>query len=321
MSDVRVLPTRRTATACWLLLAPGVAWAVVRVAGLERGPLVQLLAFTPYVAAWSVLPPVVALFARRWRAAAVAGAAAVALLGCVVPRVHTDPDPGPRTGSPLRVLTANLLGGGVAAGALVDLVRRERVDALALQEFTPEMGAELRGRGLARDLPFAVTGKDSALYSRHPLRDTGVRENPGPFQQAYGTVERPGAAPVYVESVHPMSPYAVSVLSDWRADLAAQTPADPGGQVRVLAGDFNATLDHAPLRRLLRTGYRDAAATVGAGLAGTWGPYDGDPIPPVTIDHVLVDRRVGVRAVRVYPLPGGDHRAVLAELVLPGPQS
>jgi len=39
--------------------------------------------------------------------------------------------------------------------------------------------------------------------------------------------------------------------------------------------------------------------------------------PRVTIDHVLADRRVGVRRVDVRPLPGGDHRAVFAELVLP----
>jgi endonuclease/exonuclease/phosphatase (EEP) superfamily protein YafD len=87
--------------------------------------------------------------------------------------------------------------------------------------------------------------------------------------------------------------------------------------VRVLAGDFNATLDHALLRRLLDTGYRDAAATVGAGLVGTWGPYDGDPIPPVVIDHVLADRRVGVVAVSVHRVPGSDHRAVLASLTPP----
>ena len=99
------------------------------------------------------------------------------------------------------------------------------------------------------------------------------------------------------------------------ATLAAQPRAEPSGTVRVLAGDFNATLDHAPMRRLLSSGYRDAAATVGVGLVGTWGPYDGDLIPPVTIDHVLVDRRVAVAAVSVHPLPGGDHRAVLAELV------
>jgi hypothetical protein len=39
--------------------------------------------------------------------------------------------------------------------------------------------------------------------------------------------------------------------------------------------------------------------------------------PPVTIDHVLADARCGWRAVRVFPVPHSDHRAVLAELVLP----
>jgi endonuclease/exonuclease/phosphatase family metal-dependent hydrolase len=160
-----------------------------------------------------------------------------------------------------------------------------------------------------------------------------------------------------VESVHPAAPYALGVLDDWRADLAAQpAAAQPGpvqdgpvqdgsiqdgpvrdGPIRVLAGDFNATLDHALLRRLLATGYRDAAATVGAGLAGTWpacarswgslrsflaGRVDAlpcRPVPPVVIDHVLADRRVGIVAVSVHRLPGSDHRAVLAVLSLPGP--
>ena len=48
----------------------------------------------------------------------------------------------------------------------------------------------------------------------------------------------------------------------------------------------------------------DAATRVGAGLIPTWGPYDGDLIPPVALDHVLVDRRVAVSAVEVLSLPG-----------------
>jgi hypothetical protein len=32
---------------------------------------------------------------------------------------------------------------------------------------------------------------------------------------------------------------------------------------------------------------------------------------------VLADRRCGVRAFSVHPIPGTDHRAVLADLVLP----
>jgi endonuclease/exonuclease/phosphatase family metal-dependent hydrolase len=87
--------------------------------------------------------------------------------------------------------------------------------------------------------------------------------------------------------------------------------------VRVLVGDFNATLDHVRLRRLIATGYRDVASVRGRGFTASW-PYDEKWwIPGVTIDHVLADRRVGVARYAVHPVPHSDHRAVFAELVLP----
>ena len=70
-------------------------------------------------------------------------------------------------------------------------------------------------------------------------------------------------------------------------------------------------------RRLIRRGYRDAADTAGRGLLATWGPYAGRWIPPVTLDHVLVGRRIGVREVSVVPVRLSDHRAVIAELTVP----
>jgi endonuclease/exonuclease/phosphatase (EEP) superfamily protein YafD len=221
-----------------------------------------------------------------------------------------------------RWLTANLLFGAADPVALVDLVRTHRVDVLTLQEFTPEAEVSPDRAGLAGLLPHRQVNPEpgttgSALYSRFSLSDGGVRRNGGGFTQAYATVWPDGGPPVLVESAHPLAPSAQHPLPDWRADLAAQPPATPDGPLRILAGDFNATLDHAPLRDLLDTGYVDAADAVGAGLVGTWGPYDGDPIPPVTIDHVLVDRRIAVTRVAVRSLPGSDHRPVLAELVLP----
>jgi hypothetical protein len=37
----------------------------------------------------------------------------------------------------------------------------------------------------------------------------------------------------------------------------------------------------------------------------------------ITIDHVLADRRFGVAEYGVDDLPGSDHRAIHATLVLP----
>ncbi|GAB3073496.1 endonuclease/exonuclease/phosphatase family protein [Micromonospora schwarzwaldensis] len=298
------------------------AWAVLRLAGLERGPLVLTAAFTPYVAAVAPAVAVLALAVRRRAPAVVATLAALALVGVVAPRAVADDQPA-ADGPALRLLTANLRLGSADPARLVALVRAQRVDVLTVQELTPRLAADLDRLGLATLLPHRslspeVGSTGSGLYSRHPLRDPGHRRNQGFFfTQAYGTVTVPGAPLLRVESAHPAAPHHPDVVPDWWTDQRAQPPATPTGSLSVLAGDFNATLDHAALRELVATGYTDAADAAGAGLAGTWGPYDGDPIPPVTIDHVLVDRRIAVRAVDTWPVPGSDHRAVLAELRLP----
>jgi endonuclease/exonuclease/phosphatase family metal-dependent hydrolase len=229
---------------------------------------------------------------------------------------------GPADGVRLRVMTSNMLLGGADANTIVELVRDRNVDVLAIQEFTSDAKEALAKAGLGDLLPFASLADDpgspgSALYSRFPLRQAGVKRNRGGFRQAYGTIEPPGAGALLVESAHPLAPWAPKVNRDWREDLAAEPPADPDGTPRILLGDFNATLDHAPLRRLIATGYRDAGAATGQGLIPTW-PYEGHPgVPKVTIDHVLVDRRIGVREMSVRSIPRSDHRAIVAELIVP----
>src|SRR5262249_5745240 len=93
-------------------------------------------------------------------------------------------------------------------------------------------------------------------------------------------------------------------------------PSPGEGEPRVLLGDFNATLDQSEFRDLLGRGYADAADTLGSGLEPTW-PTNRRFPPLVTIDHVLADRRIGIREYAVEDLPGSDHRAVFAELSLP----
>jgi endonuclease/exonuclease/phosphatase (EEP) superfamily protein YafD len=304
----------------WLLVLPVAGWVVLRALGLEEGyPLVPLLAYTPLAVAGSVVVVVLAALLRRRAAALVAAALTVTLAAMVAPRALGGPSgaeggDGPR----LTVLTANLYQQPRAAKAIVGVVLRERPDVVSLQEVTPRVAAALEDAGLRRLLPERVQdargrGFGSAVYARLPLERAPAIDG----QTVSAARLRPrGGPPVEVLSVHPRVPAREANMDEWRSDLRALPAATPRGAVRILAGDFNATLDHAELRRVIDRGYEDAADEVGHGLRATW-PANRRFPPPVTIDHVLADERCGVRDVRVLPVPGSDHRAVLAELELP----
>ncbi|GAA1758986.1 endonuclease/exonuclease/phosphatase family protein [Streptomonospora arabica] len=262
-----------------------------------------------------------ALLTQRGWAALAAGAAAVVLLACVLPRGLPGPAPqadprGPR----MTVLTANVYFGLADPDALVRLVRERDVDVLSLQELTRQSDDALTRAGLRALLPYDVTRAGTgpvggAVYSAHPVEEAGDSSRHEYFAMPRARVLVPGAPPVEVVSTHPMPPAGSGAVAGWRDSLRELPDARPGGGLRVLAGDFNATLDHAELRALLDTGYTDAADASGDGWRATW-PSDGS-LPGTTIDHILVDRRVEVRRTSVHTLPDTDHRAVLAELSLP----
>jgi endonuclease/exonuclease/phosphatase (EEP) superfamily protein YafD len=249
--------------------------------------------------------------------------AAVVLAGAVAPRALGGPsEPEGGAGPHLRVLTANMRLGSGSAPALVALVRSTRADVLSVQELTPELVTALDKAGLGAVMPHYVLAarggaQGTGVYARVPLRETG-RPIGTLSAMVTATADVEGFGPVELLAVHTPPPTR-GRITVWDDDLRALPRA--GDSLRIMAGDFNATLDHAELRRVLDDGYEDAAAVVGAGLQGTW-PSGRRVPPPVAIDHVLADKRCGVRAVSVHTIPGTDHRAVFAELVLPrGPRS
>ena len=296
-------------------------WAIGRAFGLERGyPLVALIAFTPYVAAASVLVLLAAVATRNRAAVVVAAIACAVLVGAVAPRLSGgEVGASPPGGPALRVATGNLMVAGASADDVVDLVRRERVDVLTLAEVDARAIRRLRAAGLDELLPNAVVRlgpgtSGTALFGRPDLEERPeIDGTANPHAVAVARVR--GAAPVELVSVHPMAPATPERVRTWARDLDLLPEATPDGTVRVLAGDFNATLDHAKLRRLIDSGYRDAAEQLGDGLASTW-PV-GRRVPPVTIDHVLADRRCGIKRLTTHEIEGTDHRAVVADLVLP----
>ena len=181
----------------------------------------------------------------------------------------------------------------------------------------------LRAAGIEDLLPHAhviparsgsTPSASGAVWSRRPIRSHG--RTPGGFEQPWVRLATDSGRDVELTAIHTTPPStSPSAVRAWSDDLAA-LPGPERDVLRVLAGDFNATLDHAALRAVVRRGYADAACRAGRALAWTWRPLR-LPFPRLGLDHVLVDPRIAVRAVELVRVRGSDHRAVVTDLVLP----
>lgn len=224
----------------------------------------------------------------------------------------------PRRGQSLTVMTVNLYGGRADTAAVSRMVRAEGVDVLAISELTRTAEARLRDTELDDLLPYAMTtqhgsSRSTLLLSRLPLHPLPASSSPGPvLRSQVGRISH--ASDVIVCAVHPPTP--VQGVHRWRFAQAEMTDwaARTSGPV-VVAGDFNASVDHPGMRQLLATGLRDAHEVAGSGRPVTW--PNGRTVPPfVQIDHVLV-RGLDVRSAKDVRVPGSDHDAVVARLVVP----
>ena len=253
-----------------------------------------------------------------------ARAALAAVCGVVI-AVHTwiwlpwvtseKAGPGPE----LTVMAVNVYRGGADTGAISTVVREQDVDVLAMSEVRETTVDRLGATGLTHRLPHAYPAppppEGTMIVSRLPLQafpdaggpitGTTALRNPAAVLRSRGGV--------VVRAVHPPPPVPGRVL-EWRAtlaDLSRWAEQTPGPL--VVAGDFNASVDHPGMRQLLAAGLRDAHETAGAGRPTTW--PNGRSVPPfVHLDHVLV-RGLDVESVEDFRIPGTDHDAVVVHLV------
>jgi len=308
---------------CWVVAGGFAGWAAARLAAADRVrrteiPAVPLLSVTPQVAAAAPWAALGLRLARRQGPAATAALAAAALGLAVRPRGIPRPQP-TASGPVLRVLTVNLFHGRGDAESVVALARQAEAEVLFLQELTADAVTRLKQAGLADLMPHTRLelrrgSGGSGIYSRFPLSE-GPRVAPVRAAQPTALLELPSGEAAELICVHTSAP---ALRRDgavrWRAELAVLP--SPGRLPTVLAGDFNATIDHAAFRDLLRLGYADAARQAGKALTPTWGPPGRGAM--LTLDHVLVDRSCAVLACSVHAIPGSDHRAVYAAIQLPG---
>ncbi|GGW53942.1 membrane protein [Streptomyces lucensis JCM 4490] len=278
-------------------------------------PVPQLLAFLP----WLLLPTGFALLCAllaRWWAGLVWGVAVLGLLAWYLEPYGRSAEPAGRPLAALRVLTANV-GFGHGTPALVPLVRDRRPDVVFVQECPYACRATLQG-GLTDAYPYRRAAREagshgSLILSRFPLRPTaGVP----------GTMGMPGAVAdvrghsVRLQLAHPTPPLPDRV-GPWRRELGRLRAFAAGGAdtPTILAGDFNASQDHASFRHILDTGLFDAARLAGADRAPSW-PARTASVIGVQIDHVLVSRDFAATDARFLRVTGTDHRALLVNLTL-----
>lgn len=219
-------------------------------------------------------------------------------------------------GEPLTVMTANLRFGEADPAVVVRLVKDNAVDVLATEELTPAAVERLRNAGLDELLPYHELdpfreADGCGLWSRYPI------DRLPPFSLRFrspGAVVKTGTRQVVVRVVHPFPPTDGALYRDDNAALRSQARDLDPTMPTVLAGDFNASSDNALFRSLLGAQFRDASEEAGSGLHGTWFPH-GWPLL-LHLDHVLVDKHFSVRSTTVIDLPGSDHDAVVARLLV-----
>ena len=302
-----------------LALVTGSRWADAP--GSAVLPVLQALVPAAFVPTWVVL--LATALTRRWRLAAVAAVLAAVHIVLLVPwvtrRRHVTVGEG---GERLVVLSSNLQLGRGDPAALVETVRARDVDLLLLVEVTLEMRDALLEAGIAQVLPHMAgiprADTDTAMiFSRHPLREPDVAPLPPiRYGSELATVETPSGDMV-AAVVHPVVPVPGPARAWHRelAGLAAWAASVPRDMPVVLAGDFNATMDHPVLRRLGDVGIVDAHREIGRGRRATWPRIPGLSLlsPWFHLDHVQA-RGFDVIDADTLVMPGSDHLAVWAEL-------
>ncbi|WP_435975149.1 endonuclease/exonuclease/phosphatase family protein [Streptomyces sp. Qhu_M48] len=307
---------RVTAWAAGLLLLGPALLTACRLLGTDAvTPVPQLLSLLPWCAVPAALGLLLAAVARRRALGAVAAVVLAATLWTALPYGPDSTGAHGPVVARLRVLASNVEF-GEATGALVTTIRRERPQLVFVSECDRACGRTLT-TAFADELPhYASVEADgsagSVILSAYPLRDW--RMLPSAMGMPGATAEIGGRS-VRLQLAHPLPPLPGQVHL-WKRELGLVEDAAAHEGPLLIAGDFNASQDHAAFRSVLDAGdLHDAARLTGASRTPTW-PMEG-PVPPyVQIDHVLVSEDFTAGNTRFPDLPGTDHRAVVTDLDL-----
>jgi endonuclease/exonuclease/phosphatase (EEP) superfamily protein YafD len=231
---------------------------------------------------------------------------------------------GDEPGVTLRLVTANLWNGSDDVTELAAELERTGADIVVLQEVTPWHLRQFEEAGTLRSLPFEAVNAyrghaGLGVWSRFSLSGVDWFTVSGE-PQCRAWARLPGGRRLRIYALHAPAPMPGKV-GRWRewftamAGEAAREVAEHKHPV-VMAGDFNATVDHRAFRALLKAGFCDSALVTRNGWRMTW-PADRRALPGLfRIDHVLVRPGARVARYRVGRGSGSDHRPLIVDLVL-----
>lgn len=302
-------------------------------------PIAQIVAFRGLLGAAFAVAAVVALLialVRPLRAfafslALIAGAAAIGNGAILATRgVGTEMLP-EKTEASIRVLTWNTAG-ATSSAMVAQIAVAMDADIVTLPETTIETGEQVAiamrelGRPMwAHHAEYGSVEWDAGsttLLISPDLGDYSVIESSLDGTSNTSTVPSAVAMPVdgegpIVVAVHAVAPRP-AYMQRWRDDLqwlADQCAVDGV----IMAGDFNATVDHfadlgvdgADIGRC-----RDGAIATGNGALGTW-PADVPALAGAPIDHVMASDgwvATGSLVLRSMDESGSDHRPLIVQL-------
>lgn len=297
-----------------------------------------IVAFVPWMAVLSAAILLISLISRRRLLAVISVLCLVMQLvwhvGFLYPRVSLSSAARTAVASATasvddryaRLMTLNTRNGQADAAQIVQTVREQHVEVLALQELNSSMISRLNEAGIRELLPYSVVASTSSsdnggvngLWGAAPMSErTGdlipieASSIPAASIDFDGTVIRFG-------SVHPFSPRP-SNQGLWDRGLGSISQLREDDHTFVLMGDFNATWDHASFRYLLGGRFVDAGESAGEWFHMTYPAnkrlFGWIPVPAaVEIDHIVHDRSVVVGDLDAVTVSGSDHKALLGTL-------
>jgi endonuclease/exonuclease/phosphatase (EEP) superfamily protein YafD len=240
----------------------------------------------------------------------------VTILPIYVPVGHAKPVP-VATGTPLRLVSFNVLGKNREYEQVAAWLRRESTEVVLLMEVQPHWMPSLESLSDLYPHQHVISRRDNfgiALLSKTRWNDIKTVE--------FGSAELPsivatldcGGQSFMLIGTHPVPPRLSRRNHCLQRTACGHWPfIQQGTGPVIVAGDLNLT-EHSPyFHDLLRTsGLADSRQ--GIGIQASWAPrLPGLDLP---LDHMLVSLEWQVATRRVGPHLGLDHRPVVAGLQL-----